>query len=223
MFKVAQCWDDGVVSDIIVADLCRKYGAKATFNLNPGLNPEKVRGNVWMHQGFPVVKLAKSEMRSVYQGFRVASHNMTHAECDRVTEEEFLKEALDARKFCEDLFQREARGFAWPCGRYTQSLADRMLEAGFVYGRTTKNVLQVMPPEHPMIFHSSCHFRNENFMEILERSKEFGVFYFWGHSYELHDDPARIADLEAKYAAINAIEGVQWVDVVDLFDGNGGE
>ena len=38
MIKVAQCWDDGVINDIKVADLCRKYGAKATFNLNPALH-----------------------------------------------------------------------------------------------------------------------------------------------------------------------------------------
>ena len=31
MIKVAQCWDDGVLNDIKVAELCRKYNAKATF------------------------------------------------------------------------------------------------------------------------------------------------------------------------------------------------
>ena len=36
--KVAQCWDDGVCNDIRVTDILRKYNAKATFNLNPGLN-----------------------------------------------------------------------------------------------------------------------------------------------------------------------------------------
>ena len=34
--KVVQCWDDGVVNDVRLTNLLRKYNAKATFNLNPG-------------------------------------------------------------------------------------------------------------------------------------------------------------------------------------------
>ena len=38
MLKVVQCWDDGVINDIRLTDLLRRWGAKATFNLNPGLH-----------------------------------------------------------------------------------------------------------------------------------------------------------------------------------------
>ena len=36
MIKVAQCWDDGVYTDIKLIEILRKYNAKATFNLCPG-------------------------------------------------------------------------------------------------------------------------------------------------------------------------------------------
>ena len=40
--KVVQCWDDGVINDVRLTNLLRKYGAKATFNLNPGtMDPDK--------------------------------------------------------------------------------------------------------------------------------------------------------------------------------------
>ena len=32
--KVVQCWDDGVGKDEKTAEICRKYGATASFNLN---------------------------------------------------------------------------------------------------------------------------------------------------------------------------------------------
>ena len=47
MVKVATCWDDGVLNDIRLADIFRKYNAKATFNLNPGLMGEKRIDNRW--------------------------------------------------------------------------------------------------------------------------------------------------------------------------------
>ena len=37
MIKVAQCWDDGVATDIRLIEILRKYNAKATFNLCPGI------------------------------------------------------------------------------------------------------------------------------------------------------------------------------------------
>ena len=36
MIKVAQCWDDGVATDIPLTEILRKYNARATFNLCPG-------------------------------------------------------------------------------------------------------------------------------------------------------------------------------------------
>ena len=118
MYKVAQCWDDGVANDIIVAEICRKYGAKATFNINPGNNKKDVRYSKWKHQDFEVFKLSLAEMPSVYAGLTVASHTMTHQHPKSLSPEEFRREAVDARKFIEDTWQREARGFAWPYGEY---------------------------------------------------------------------------------------------------------
>ena len=41
--KIMQCWDDGVVNDEPLAALLRKYQAKATFNINPGINKRNER------------------------------------------------------------------------------------------------------------------------------------------------------------------------------------
>ena len=49
--KVIQSWDDGLVSDIRLIELLRRYQAKATFCLNPGLYQEN-RSFGWMHEKF---------------------------------------------------------------------------------------------------------------------------------------------------------------------------
>ena len=226
MIKVAQCWDDGVLNDIKVTELCRKYNAKATFNLNPGKHNAASRitdGWQFRDTGYYPGKLAWNEVVSVYEGFEVASHGMSHFSAGVVDDKVFVADAVAARKVIEDLFQRECRGFAWPCGKYNDATVEMMKAAGFAYGRTTKYVEQVLPCSEPMTLHSNCHFMNENFWDIFEKAKPCGVFYFWGHSYEMMDDPALWQAYEDKLKKLNEDPEVEWVNVIDLVTENNGK
>jgi len=216
MYKVAQCWDDGVVNDVIVAEICRKYNAKATFNINPGRRDKTLRKCQWTYQDFDVLGLALDEMPSVYEGFQVASHTMTHPNPAKISPAEFRREAVDARKYIEDVWQREARGFAWPYGVYNDVCVEILREEGFAYGRTTKNVESVIPCEEPLALPSNCHFLNPDFFAILEKAKKTGNFYFWGHSYEMKNDPALRNRYENIIRTISADPDAVWVDVIDL-------
>ena len=219
MVRVAQCWDDGVVNDKRLAEIFRKYGAKATFNLNPVLHRMTTRfGRGWLYQGrFPVEKLAWNEVREVYDGFEVASHTMSHCNAGEVSDRTFLEDAVAARRVLEDHFQRECPGFAWPCGRYTPETVKMLADAGFAYGRTTEYAEPVLPVQNPMILRSSVHHMKPEFWERFERAKAAnGVFYFWGHSYELMDDEALWADIEEKIRRLSADPEVKWVNVIDL-------
>lgn len=219
MIRVAQCWDDGVLNDVKVAELCRKYNAKATFNLNPASHLAKDRiteGWQFKDTGYCPGRLAWSEVKSVYEGFEVASHGMSHKNAGFVDDKVFVADAVSARNVIEDLFQKECRGFAWPCGRYTPETCALMHEAGFAYGRTTKNVESVLPCEDFMALHSNCHFLNPNFWDIFEKARPCGVFYFWGHSYEMMEDAALWQSYEDKLRRLNEDPEVEWVNVIDL-------
>ncbi len=218
MMQVAQCWDDGVLNDIRVAELCRKYGAKATFNLNPGLHRKDRRiTEGWeFKNGYCPGRLAWNEVKDVFDGFEVASHTMCHCGAGEVDDRVFLEESMGARRVLEDLFGRSCRGFAWPCGRYTPETMQLLREAGFAYARTTEYVAQVMPCQDTMAFHSNCHFMDPGFWDRFEAAKPCGKFYFWGHSYEMMNDPALWADYESKLARFAQDPGVEWVDVIDL-------
>ena len=220
MIKVAQCWDDGVLNDIKVAELCRKYNAKATFNLNPASHLAQNRqtsGWTYRDTGYCPGRLAWNEITDVYDGFDVASHTMCHCNAEKVDPRVFLTEAVGAKMVLEDLFQRECPGFAWPYGAYTRETTDLLLHAGFTYGRTTKYTDRVSGFEHPMILHSSCHFQSPEFWECFETAKKTdGIFYFWGHSYEMLEDAALWADYEDKLRRLNEDPEVQWIATTDL-------
>ena len=181
MIKVAQCWDDGVLNDAKVADLCRKYGAKATFNLNPAMHLARKRqptGWQYRNTGYCPGRLAWNELTAVYEGFDVASHTMCHCNAGDVDDRVFLAEAAGAKMVLEDLFQKECPGFAWPCGKYTRKTADLLQAAGFTYGRTTENTDRVSGFTHPLILHSSCHFQNPEFWNIFDRVKNTDRIFF---------------------------------------------
>lgn len=218
MVKVAQCWDDGVLNDIKLTDLLRKYGAKATFNLNPALHYAKERFHSgWKYKDYSPGKLAWNEVTSVYEGFDVASHTMCHCNAGMVDDKVFFAEAVMAKDILEDLFQKECTGFAWPCGKYTEKTADMLLEAGFTYGRTVETTERVSGFAHPMTLHSSCHFMSPDFWNAFEKAKTTdGIFYFWGHSYEMMDDPELWGEFENKLRRLAADNEVEWIPTTEL-------
>lgn len=224
--KVVQCWDDGVINDMKVVELCRKYGAKATFNLNPGLMGDE-RGeiswcgtgkNAWNYHGFACGKLAKKDIGEVYEGFEVASHCWKHENADSMPAEEWIQRAISARKFLEDIVQKPCLGFAWPCGRTTPETAKALREAGFAYGRTTVNSRNITSCADTMLLPSNCHFQNNQFYSLYEAAKEAGeeVFYFWGHSYEMYEYDKLWEQYEMKLQYISNDPDAQWANVVDI-------
>lgn len=224
--KVATCWDDGIENDIRVAEIFRKYGAKATFNLNPGLMDPVRRGwSGWRKQGidaynhnfgFSSGKLSHRDIAEVYQGFELASHCWRHENAGSIPDDDWLKSALDARHFLEDIVQKPCLGFAWPCGVFTDGTITKLREVGFAYGRTTQNTWDVTDCAEPLALASSCHFKAPDFWARYKAAKETGVFYFWGHSYELFRDQEMWNLFDEMISYIASDSDVEWVNVVDI-------
>ena len=55
----------------------------------------------------------------------------------------------------------------------------------------------------------------KKFAEIFEKAKPSGVFYFWGHSYELNDEQ-KWQDFEEKIKRLSNDDEVEWINVVDI-------
>lgn len=223
MIKVAQCWDDGPATDIRLTDLLRKYHAKATFNLCSGWIKEKTVPAHWgdttglnWYIKYTSGIVGMNDLKRVYDGFQLASHCRFHESAGIAPDRDFLKAALDSRHFLEDTFQKECRGFAYPGGRHTPETELLLADAGFLYGRTTENTDNVIGCKTPLALASSCHFLNPRFWQIFTEAKKTGIFYFWGHSYELMDSPQLWARFELAIKILSESPDVEWIDVIDI-------
>lgn len=217
---VVQCWDDGVTADVRVIEILHKHNAKATFNLNAGLHKAK-RYACWKHKDKVVERLGWDEVRDVYKGFPIANHSLTHPRLDGMPVEAARREIVEGRKRLQQHFGQPVTGFAYPGGSYDAVVMDLVREAGHVYARTTLEAAQPFPPENPMTFHPNCHFLVPDLWSRYENAKSGGVFYFWGHSYELITE-TMWAEFEEVIKRISADPESRWGDVVDLFAGKTG-
>jgi hypothetical protein len=216
--KLMQCWDDGVTHDIRLVELLRRHGARATFNLNAGLHARE-RQLGWHHQGREVWRLGVDELRSVYDGFCIANHTLTHPRLDELPTEAARHEIREGRARLQALFDQPVRGFVYPFGAFNDTVAQAARDAGHCYARTTGAAPAGIDALDAMAVAPSGHFLASDFWERLDRARPSGVFWFWGHSYELVSE-AMWAAFEAALAQLCAEPGAQWCDPTDLFDGN---
>lgn len=214
--KLVQCWDDGVTSDVRLVLLLRRHGARATFNLNAGLHARERRMG-WRHHDTEVWRLGWGELRAVYDGFAVANHTLTHPRLDQLPIEAVRQEIGDGRARLQDLFDQPVRGFAYPFGTINDAVAQAVGDAGHLYARTTRAAEAGVGMVDAMAVEPSCHFLALDFWQRLDRARPTGVFWFWGHSYELVDEAMWTA-FEVSLARLCAEPGAQWCDPSDLFD-----
>lgn len=232
MIRVTQSWDDGVTTDVRLIALLHKYQAKATFNLAPA-SYEATRTNTHWHyeDGPDVWMLARPELATVYQGFEVASHSLTHPNLTTLRPDQLAWELAESRRQLEELFQRPIRGFAYPFGAHNAAVRAAVRAHGYLYARTAipgpeyatpanptpVNVPSVFPPPDPLAFGTTTHHLNPRFWDEFANTKiQGGVFHFWGHSYEFLTE-AMWEAFEMKLAALAADPAVCWQTNLDLF------
>ena len=73
------------------------------------------------------------------------------------------------------------------------------------------------PTENAMAFHPCCHFRAPDLWSRYDNARTCGVFYFWGHSYEMITEAMWI-EFEGMIRKISADTESHWGDLAELFD-----
>lgn len=214
--KVAQSWDDGVADDVRLTALLRRYRARATFNLNPGLHQSQ-RSFGWLHGDKEVWRLGRDELVEVYAGFEIANHSLTHPYLADLSPMDLEREVRDSRRILQDWFQQPVRGFCYPFGGFNPAVKEAVRATGHGYARTVAEIEPVFPPVDPLELGVSCRFNDPMFWTRYQCARAAdGVFLFWGHSYELVNE-AMWADLEDKLARIGADPAAQWTSLEALF------
>ena len=214
--KVVQSWDDGVVDDARLTDLLRRYRATATFNLNPGLHQPQ-RSFSWRYGDKEVGRWGQDELVAVYAGFEIANHSLTHAFLPDLSPVDLRREVHESRLILQEWFRQPVRGFCYPFGGFNAAVKEAIHVAGHCYARTVSELDPVFPPADPLEFGAHCRFADPDFWNRYQSVRAAsGVFFFWGHSYELISE-AMWADLEEKIARISADPDAEWVNLETLF------
>lgn len=195
-------YDDNTTQDRRLTDIFRKYGLKATFNINTGSFGQ--HAHLDSHGGFycEYNRIDETEVSTLYNGFEVASHTVDHAILTEIDDSSFDYQITEDCKRIERLCGEYPAGLAYPCGRYNNGVAEHLKSLGIRYARTVDDTHSFKIPENFLIWHPTCHDHDKNINLLIDEFlKDNGdalkLFYIWGHSFELDKpDTDRWADME---------------------------
>lgn len=176
-------FDDGTVWDRRFVELLNRYGMKATFNLNSGLEDF-----VWYFEDrFPVRRQKLSETVELYRGHEVASHTLTHPWLNTLTPPRLSREVGEDCAALKEIFGLEEIGFGVPftaCGEREI----RIIRKHARYIRLSAFSESFALPEDP--YHIPIHALyndpdvREKIAAFAENDLPVSVFVLAGHSYE---------------------------------------
>lgn len=176
-------FDDGTVWDSRFVELLNKYGMKATFNLNSGLEDF-----VWYYEDkFPIRRQRLADTVAQYRGHEIASHSLHHHWLNTLTPPQLSREVGDDCAALKALFVLEDIGFGVPftaCG----DREIRLIRKYVRYIRLSELSDSFAPPADP--YHIPIH-ALYNQPDVRQRIAQFAesdlpvsLFVLAGHSYE---------------------------------------
>ena len=161
-------YDDGIEQDRKLVEIFNRYGMKATFNLNTGIQSPESNFEI---EGVHINRMKQDGLAELYKGHEIATHGLTHAAPTDMTKEELDKEFITDMKNIEKIY-----------GTYP---------VGMKYGRTVESSHSFEIPKEPIKLKATCHHDDEMLFELAEKfikaepkEDEPMLFYVWGHSYE---------------------------------------
>lgn len=175
-------YDDGIDADRRLVDIFNKWGLKSTFHLNSGRFGEN---DVINNRK----RLAREEIKAVYQGHEIACHTVTHPTIERCPLDKVAMEILEDRKQLETIAGYPVNGLSYPNGSFTEKIQTLLPSLGIEYSRVVGSSHTYSLPSNWYHWLPTCH-HNHN---LLEHAREFSdldkkqylyLFYVWGHSFE---------------------------------------
>ena len=173
-------YDDGNIADRRLVEIFNRYGIKATFNLNGGLNDKQD-------------KVPVGEYAGLYGGHEIACHTITHPTLERCPADQVVLQVLEDRKILEKYTGYAVRGLAYPNGSYNSEIKSMLPSTGVRYARVVANSGSFSMPEDTMEWRPTCHHDHDldelagQFLE-LKKVQYLYLMYVWGHSYEFNNN-----------------------------------
>lgn len=173
-------YDDGVRSDVRLAQIFRESGIAATFHLNAGTLGSAGRVDA-------------ADIPQIYAGHEVSCHMLTHPFPTELPDTAVLAEIIEDRRALERASASIVRGMSYPYGNYDDRVIRLCRSAGMEYARTVCSTNRFGLPQDFMQWHPTCHHK-ENILDKLEafyapdKYATMRLLYVWGHSFEFNND-----------------------------------
>lgn len=190
MKAVTFSYDDGIRQDRRLVELFNKYGVKATFNLNSGIQSDV---NPFIIKEIVVHRMNIAGLKELYAGHEIASHALTHANLARLDGETIINEVKTDMEILSTRFDQTVTGFAYPYGAYNDFVVEQLKKYGVSYARTVKSSHNFELPADPLRLEATCHHNDPKIMELIDEFLALEpdspkLLYIWGHSYEFDAD-----------------------------------
>ncbi len=212
-------YDDGKIADRRLVDIFNRYGLKATFNVNSGLEDNPVKMDYEK-------RIPLSEYKELYKGHEVACHTYSHPTIARCPKEQIVQQVIEDRRILESVMGKTIRGMAYPNGSFDDHVVDIFKNCGIVHARTVNATHAFYMPEDFLKWHPTCHHSDPELFRLceefsnLKKTQYTYIFYVWGHSYEFERDDNW--DIIEKFAKEMSGHDDIWyatnIDIVDYLD-----
>ena len=116
MKAVTFSYDDGIRQDRRLVELFNKYGVKATFNLNSGIQSDV---SPFIIKEIVVHRMNIAGMKELYTGHEIASHALTHANLARHDADTVYNEVKADMEILSARFDQNVTSFAYPFGTFS--------------------------------------------------------------------------------------------------------
>lgn len=181
-------YDDGIEQDRKLVEIFNRYGMKATFNLNTGIQTPESNFKI---EGVHINRMKQDGLAELYKGHEIATHGLTHAAPTGMTKEQLDEEFVTDAKNIERIYGTYPVGMAYAYGCVDDTVAEYLKSIGIKYGRTVESSHSFEIPEEPIKLKATCHHDDDMLFELAEKflkaepkDDEAMLFYVWGHSYE---------------------------------------
>lgn len=181
-------YDDGIEQDRKLVEIFNRYGMKATFNLNTGIQTPESNFEI---EGVHINRMKQEGLAELYKGHEIATHGLTHAAPTGMTREQLDEEFITDAKNIERIYGTYPVGMAYAYGCVDDTVAEYLKSIGIKYGRTVESSHSFEIPKEPIKLKATCHHDDDMLFELAEKflkaepkDDEPMLFYVWGHSYE---------------------------------------